>query len=565
MSARKGVRFTEQLKGWLSFDETDFNQALLRGHRQGTKARMRLAMEVADIDRFIAGPVHSARARGYLHCDELGGRLETESAGFELFTPEPDERHLRMRYRLFLRDPAGRPLTLYGFKVIEDDPNYDSWHDVTRLFVRLLAGHVREGDGRPEDVVATGVLRISALSFLRQLTTFRGAVVRFQVFFMRALWGAYAGRSVPDSRPSFPRDRPAAIPAPTVWEPVEGRHDLRRRVVPYRADDGFPLTLHHLRGAAEPTRGPVLLSPGAGLRAELFYGQPSGRTLAEALIDEGYDVWAQNWRGSIDCPPNLYTLDRVARYDHPAAVAAVLGEAQTSTLKAIVHCQGSVSFAMAAVAGLVPEATHVVSSAVSLHVRTTKTTRIKQLLMLPPASMVTPYIDAQWGIRSPAPPAQGLATVARLVRRECDNPVCAMANYMYGTGPDVLWRHANVDPDVHAWVGRELGFAPFRGLLRQLAKSTGKRHIVSAETLPEMPESYVAEAPKTDARFTFVVGAENRMFLPEGQQATFKHFDAHAPGRHAFHCLEGIGHLDALVGRNAAEKTFPVMLAGLED
>ena len=45
----------------------------------------------------------------------------------------------------------------------------------------------------------------------------------------------------------------------------------------------------------------------------MFYGQPSGRTLAEVLLDDGYDVWAQNWRGSLDFPPNLYTLDRVAR------------------------------------------------------------------------------------------------------------------------------------------------------------------------------------------------------------------------------------------------------------
>jgi hypothetical protein len=190
---------------------------------------------------------------------------------------------------------------------------------------------------------------------------------------------------------------------------------------------------------------------------------------------------------------------------------------------------------------------------------------MKQVLMLPPASVLTPYADAQWGIRPPAPAGQGLAAVARLARRECDNPVCAMASYMYGTGPDVLWRHANVDRDVHAWMGRELGFAPFRGLLRQLVKSTGKRHIVPAEKLPGMPDSYVDGPPRTDARFTFVVGDENRMFLPAGQKASFEHFDAHAPGRHAFHAFEGMGHLDTFLGRDAAERTFPVMLAGLED
>ena len=183
--------------------------------------------------------------------------------------------------------------------------------------------------------------------------------------------------------------------------------------------------------------------------------------------------------------------------------------------------------------------------------------------MLPPARALMPFADAQWGIRPPSPPGRGLAAVARLVRRECDNPVCAMASYMYGTGPDLLWRHANLDGDVHAWMGRELGFAPF-ALLRQLAASTGAGHVVRREELDGMPAGYVDGPPRTDARFTFVVGEENRMFLPDGQRASFEHFDAHAPGRHTFHAIERVGHLDTFLGRDAAERTFPVMLAGLE-
>ena len=117
---------------------------------------MRLTIEAADLERFLAGPAHAARARGWVSCDELGGRLQVETGRFELFAAEPDERHLRMRYRLLLRDPAGRPLTLYGFKVLEDDPNYDSWHDITTLFVRLFAGHLEEHDQDRERLVATG-------------------------------------------------------------------------------------------------------------------------------------------------------------------------------------------------------------------------------------------------------------------------------------------------------------------------------------------------------------------------------------------------------------------------
>ena len=50
---RRGLRFTEQMKGWLSFDETDFNQALLRGRATRTSAKLRLTIEIRDLDAFV--------------------------------------------------------------------------------------------------------------------------------------------------------------------------------------------------------------------------------------------------------------------------------------------------------------------------------------------------------------------------------------------------------------------------------------------------------------------------------------------------------------------------------
>jgi hypothetical protein len=576
---KRGVRFTEQMKGWLSFDETDFNQALLHGRVNGTSAKVRLAVEIRDLDRFIAERNEQAAASGWLEIDELGGRLMVEAGRVQLFATVRESRYMRMRYRLFLRDQMGRPLTLVGFKLVEDDPNFDSWRDVTTLFVRVFAGRLEEGDEPEERLVATGILRLSAPALMRQLISFRGqarswfaqvgAVARFQIFFVRELMRAYWGPVVPDARPSFPRDRPRRN-GPSSWHEVPGKPSLLREIVPYTARGEVELeqNLHHLRHRSMPAVArPVLLSHGAGLRAQLFYGQPSGYSLAEALLDEGYDVWVQNWRGSIDFPPRDYTLDEVARYDHPPAVETVLDRSEASELKAVVHCQGSISFTMAAVAGRLPkEVTHVVSSAVSLHLRITPRSRAKQLLMLPVAETLLDGEDAQWGIRSPSLPANVLAVVARLARREpdCGNPVCAMASYMYGTGRDVLLRHENVEPEVHAWLGRELGYTPFR-LIDQLVKSVGAGHLVPAKQQPPLPaDYYVAKAPKTKAAFTFVVGDKNRMFLPEGQQLTFEHFNSYAPGRHRVFTLDGFGHLDTIVGGRAAGEPLERILTGLE-
>ena len=273
-------------------------------------------------------------------------------------------------------------------------------------------------------------------------------------------------------------------------------------------------------------------------------------------------MWVENWRGSIDLPPRPYTLDEVASQDHPAAVRTVLRETGRETLRALVHCQGSTSFSLAAVAGLVPEATTVVSTAVSLHPVVPWQARLKQRAVLPVISGLTPYADPQWAIRPPTPLARGMATVAALRRRECDDRVCALSNYMFGAGGEVLWRHENLHPETHAWLAREFGFTPFR-VMRQLARSVGAGHLVPTGALPELPADLLDRPPRTEARFAFVAGTANRLFLPESQRRSFEWMERWQPGRHSLHVLDGYTHLDLYVGRRAPEEVYPTILEAL--
>ena len=82
----------------------------------------------------------------------------------------------------------------------------------------------------------------------------------------------------------------------------------------FRAGDGLPLTLIRVRGEKEPTKPPVMLVHGAGVRAELFR-PPVRRTIVDALVADGWDVWLLNWRASIDLDPVPWTLDDAAAYD----------------------------------------------------------------------------------------------------------------------------------------------------------------------------------------------------------------------------------------------------------
>ena len=106
-----------------------------------------------------------------------------------------------MLYRLYFSDGVGHPLTLTGYKVVEDDAGFDVWRDTTTLFTHVLRGHVGEEAGGEPEVVASGIIHIHLGDFARQLTTFRcdpptrlDALARFGALFAGDLWDVYGPR-----------------------------------------------------------------------------------------------------------------------------------------------------------------------------------------------------------------------------------------------------------------------------------------------------------------------------------------------------------------------------------
>ena len=553
------LTWSETMKGRVSFDTDDYNQ----GWWQGKPCAFGIDVQVDDVDRFLDEEDHEATCTGWLDCAGLGERMEIEHGTFNLLVVASGPRRREMRYRLFARDRAERPVTLAGFKNIEDSWFRDTWVDTTTLFTRLFAGWVERDEEDGATPLATGVLHVSGVAFLRLLLGMRGSVrdkLRYGTFFSRSLAQVYLG----PRGASVPTDFPDLKAGPRDWHDCPSRPGLKRRIVGVRTEDDRALTLHNIRGDAEPSAGPVLLAHGTGVRAEVFYGAPTKRSIVDALVDAGYDVWVGNWRGSIDLPECEYTLDEVARYDHPALIAAVLRETGARTLKAIVHCQGSTSFAMACAGGLVPEVTDVVSNAVSFHPVVPWQSKLKMEAMLPGAQLGFPGFDPQWSVRPTAFRARALAAMARAVRRECHEPVCQMANFTYGAGGNILWDHANLDPATHRWVSREFGFVP-TSFFRQMLRSTKAGRLLAASGFEELPDDAGAAPPVNRPRWTFLAGSANRCFLPAGQERSYRWLDRLEPSRHALVELPGYTHLDVFFGRNADRDVFGRIVNALAD
>lgn len=585
------VSFNEHMSGWISFTERSYNQAFVAGREEKKRCSQALTIKIADIDAFIAQERHEATITGFVDCPELGGRLTVKQGWFNLLVPWEGKRRRRMLYRLFLEaDDDGSEFTLSGFKDISHGPGLDGWGDYSRLLTRILRGHRRTDPEAPDEdryTIATGVLRITPFGLLRLIASMVhpgkvdgvGPPVRFDGFFVRQLWKLYVASppthvndedwpSATKLDPRWQGHEPGDAHDPSEWHRLDRPDGLWRRIIPYETEDGFEGTLHNIRGDARdemPRRGPVMLSHGSSVRANLFYGAPNEHSIVDELVGEGYDVWLQNWRGSIDLPSSMWTLDHVARYDHPAAVEKILAVTQQPTLKAVVHCQGSTSFMMSLLSGLLDDkVTHVVSNAVSLHVSLTWLSKLRVLIMPELAVRLFRFrgADPQWTARAPTISTRMFARLAAR-KRVCDSDICRSSNFFYGAGPEVLWLHSNLSEETHEWNDREWGFCPV-SFFKQMAKCAVAGHLVPTGEIDGLADNFMNQPLPAAIKFTFIAGKNNQCFLPKSQERTYAYFEEKHHGEHFLHLLRGYSHLDVFIGKNADKDVYPHILDGLE-
>ena len=193
------------MRGFITFGEDDYDKGFRQGKKSKTACMFHVTVLMEDIVRFIEDPAHEGSITGTVDCDALGGERPVEQGWFNLFVDadEDGEERKLMKYRLWIEDGEGHPVTLNGYKEVQDDPGFDVWSDTTTLFTHILAGHVAptpatEVGDAGEDIVATGILHVLPADFAVQMTTFRvdpahrlDALGRFGGLFLGALWETF--------------------------------------------------------------------------------------------------------------------------------------------------------------------------------------------------------------------------------------------------------------------------------------------------------------------------------------------------------------------------------------
>ena len=569
------VRFTEQMKGFITLGQQSFAAGYQAGQSAQTPLMFELTIVMDDIDRFIATPGHPAQAIGHIDSPLFGGRRPVLSGQFHLFAHSGDLDRRTMQYRLLFEDADGNPFTLTGFKSMRWDLGPHVWRDTTTLFTNLLQGHVAEADATADQrVVATGILRIQVADFLRQLTTFRAdapqlaarvrAIAKFGGFFVESLWAIYGKLRVHGWEPTV-RD----VPLHTL----EGVTDAT--VTTHYAGTGDGLGISLLRFARAPCKDVVLLVPGLTASSDMFI-MPEHYNLTRYLLDAGFtDVWTLDGRISNRQPYNTarqrYTVDDVALYDNPAAIAKmreVLGP--EVRIHIISHCLGALSVAMSLFGGTISGIRSVIANGVALTPRVGPLALAKLTVGPFFADNVAgfEYLNPNWST-APAPPAgKLLAKAVSLLHHECDVPACHMTSFMWGYGHPVLFNHTNLSDTTHRRTGDLFGGSgmQYHRHVRKMVVSdnTAVKYAPQDVRYRSLPDNYLQNAAQIETPMLLVAGQDNGVFL-DSNVICHQRLEKLAPGRHRLLLVPGYGHADVIIGENASRDIFPQLVKFLRD
>lgn len=318
--------------------------------------------------------------------------------------------------------------------------------------------------------------------------------------------------------------------------------------IDFKAGDGKDLLMHHTSGG---TRGPVVITPGTAMTALTYCIDTVPRNLVEYLVGEGFDVWLLDWRTSplLAAHEQQYTMDDVARYDWPPAVAEVRRRTGRPQVSVLAHCLSSPCFMLSLLRGYMSRE-HVkgfVASQVALHLDMTRvgTLKLKTRMdkLLPkrdmihqrPADLRAQVADLAVSVLAPVIPKS----------YSCDNPSCHRQSATFG---DVIL-HSRVNEPTHAVMG-DLIPECLTGFLKDVAVWGRKTTVLEGDDHRHLD--------RLKLPIQFISGSENKMFVPKSTERTFTMLcEVNGPSSYRRDVYDGFGHLDCYVGDGAITTIWP--------
>ncbi|MBF4769582.1 hypothetical protein ISU10_17585 [Nocardioides agariphilus] len=549
-----GVQFTETMRGFASTSALeDYSEGFERGRADDSPLEFTVTVKADDVDRLVDEREHEAELTGTVTAPALSPTpMRVEGGRFNLLVRDAEHAGERqMVYSMPMVADDGRHYFLEGYKQIANDDGLDLWKDTTTLYVT-----VHEGD-QSGPVAAKGIVTIHLADFAKQLTTMKGigggpldklgALAKFGRMFAGSLNETFGGVF---ARPSdFNPDAPPREHRALRLPPAEVRF--------FRTDDDVELRLTRFDGGG---KGPVILSPGFGTSAQAYLLDTTDTSYPEYLVEHGYDTWILDYRASpaLESGSTQFTLDDIAAYDYPAAVAQVREVTGAESVQVMAHCIGSLTFLMALALGL-EGVRHGIASQVTFHPRAGALNELRSGIYAGDAiqalgidTLTTDRDDLSWGERL----YERALQVYPSGDEPCGLPFCRRVMFMYGE----VYDHDRLNDATHEHLHEVFGVANMT-TFRQITRILREGHAVTADGR----DAYLPATDNLRLPISFLHGENNRLFKPEGSLLTYDYLrEANGPDLYTRTVIPDYSHMDLFIGKDAARDVYPVITAELD-
>ena len=165
---KAGLRFVEEMSGYLTEGETDFEKGESTGKDRNTPCVFGVTISIDEVEDFVKLSGRKAQLTGAVSYPALGKSLPIRNGVFGLFRPDPATAKRHMTYSFGFTGNDGKEYFLSGYKVICDDPKFDVLEDMTKLFTRIYRGDSEEGP-----LYGSGILHFKMWSLPSMLTSFQ--------------------------------------------------------------------------------------------------------------------------------------------------------------------------------------------------------------------------------------------------------------------------------------------------------------------------------------------------------------------------------------------------------
>lgn len=339
----------------------------------------------------------------------------------------------------------------------------------------------------------------------------------------------------------------------------------------HRVTTGDRLGLTLTRFLRETSGDPVLIIHGLTTSSDMFI-MPEHENLVRFLHRSGFgDVFCLDYRMSNHFPYNLtphrFTLDDIALYDFPAALALLRKLTGQTRVHVIAHCLGSVSFLMSLFGGAVQDVTSVIVNSAGLTLRVPGWSRIK--LWTAPfvveKLLQQPYVSPNYRQFPNGMVGNLFGRVMDAVHPECSESACHMLSVMWGTGFPALYEHENLDPITHRRGGDLYGPSAlhyYRHVRKIVTAGKAVKYDPKNPALRALPDDYTERVPEVKTPVLLTTGANNRVFT-DSNVVCAELLERLAPGRHRLVVFPGYGHQDVFMGKRVSSEIFPSLLAFL--